>query len=817
MESSQKNIVWFADVTKKDIPLVGGKNGSLGEMFSQLTPRGVRVPNGYIFTSDAYWYFLRHNGIDEKLKKLFSNLNVNNLKTLKVISKKARDLVLAGEFPADLRDQIIGGYKELSAYYKTKNVDVAVRSSATAEDLADASFAGQHETYLNVTGPIQVLDAIKKCVSSVFLDRAFVYRSQKGFDHLKVALSVGVMKMIRSDLSSSGIMFTLDTETGFRNVVLINSIYGVGEMIVKGRITSDQFYVFKPTLAQGKRAIIVKNIGRKDKKYVFAKAGGLKEVPVAPKDQAKFSLNDDEILKLARWGVEIESHYQGPQDIEWAKDGKTGELFIVQARPETIYSQETVKNVYEEYEVKTANSPLVTGIAVGNKIGSGKVHVIPNVKQIEQFKPGEILVTTMTDPDWTAIMKIAGGIITDEGSKTCHAAIISRELGIPCVVGAKNATRVLKTGKEVTVDCTQGSVGRIFAGKVPFEVKKYDLSQLPKLPTKIMLNVGTPDSAFKSSFLPNEGVGLARVEFIFADKVKVHPLALLNYAKIKDAKLRRQIEAATFGYKDKKEFFVAKMAEGVAQIAAAFYPKPVIIRFSDFKTNEYKALLGGDDYEPVESNPMIGWRGASRYYDPRFAPAFGMECAAIKKAREEFGLTNIWTMIPFCRTVEEGKKVVEVMAQNGLKKAASAQGSGEPKAVSAQAGEPRSEGRGENDLRIMVMCEIPANVVLADQFLDVFDGMSIGSNDLTQLTLGLDRDAGALSFIGNENNEAVKSLIRRAIKHCKDRQKYVGICGQAPSDYPEFAKFVMDEGIESMSLNPDSVMKTILKLGSLQK
>ena len=788
----QKNIVWFKDVTKKDIPLVGGKNGSLGEMFSQLTPKGVSVPNGFVFTADAYWYFLRHNGIDEKLKNLFAGLDVNNLKTLRVISKKARDLVLAGEFPADLNDQILQGYKELSDYYKTKNVDVAVRSSATAEDLVGASFAGQHETYLNVTGPVKLLEAIKKCVSSLFLDRAFVYRAEKGFDHLKVALSVGVMKMVRSDVGTSGIMFTLDTETGFKNVVLINSIYGVGEMIVKGRVVSDQFYVFKPTLALGLPAIISKKIGSKDHKYIFAPAGGLKEVPVLAKDQNKFSLSDAEIIQLAKWAVEIENHYGNPQDIEWAKDGKTGNLFIVQARPETIFSGMENKNTYEEYEVSASAKVLLTGIAVGEKIGQGKVKVIPNVKQIGQFKKGEILVTTMTDPDWTAIMRIAGGIITDEGSKTCHAAIISRELGIPCIVGAKKATRILKTGNLVTVDCTQGSVGRILAGIVPYKVNKYNLDELPALPTKIMVNVGTPDSAFKSSFLPNGGVGLARMEFIFADRVKVHPLALYNFAKLRDAKLKREIEKITVGYKDKKDFFVAKLSEGIAQIAAAFYPKPVIIRFSDFKTNEYSALVGGKEYEPVESNPMIGWRGASRYYDPRFAPAFGMECAAVKRAREVFGLTNIWTMIPFCRTVEEGKKVLEVMAQNGLKK-------------------------GENDLKVVVMCEIPSNVVLADQFLEVFDGMSIGSNDLTQLTLGLDRDAGELSYIGNENNPAVKALISRVIKHCKEKGKYIGICGQAPSDYPEFAQFVMDEGIDSMSLNPDSVMKTILRLGGLQK
>jgi pyruvate,water dikinase len=789
---NQKNVVWFKEVTKKDIEQVGGKNGSLGEMFSQLGEKGVSVPNGFITTADAYRYYLKFNGIDRKFEVLFKGLNIKDLKQLKRVSAQARNLIIKGEFPPDFRNQILEAYKELSAYYKTKNVTVAVRSSGTAEDLAGASFAGAHETYLNVDTPAELLDSVKKCISSLFLDRAIVYRVDKGFDVLKVALSVGVMKMVRSDLASAGIMFTLDTESGFRNVVLVSSIFGAGEMIVKGHVVADQFYVFKPSLKEGKYSIISKNLGKKDIKYIFAKKVGLKEVAVAPKDQARFSLTDAEIEKLAKWAVIIEEHYGNPQDIEWAKDGKSGELFIVQARPETIFSGKETKNVYEEYEVKTRALPITTGIAVGNKIGEGKVHIIPNVKQIGLFKKGEVLVTTMTDPDWVPIMRIASAIVTEEGTKTCHAAIVSRELGTPCIVGSKNATKVLKNNQLVTVDCTQGQEGRVFVGKVPYNKKEYDLGKIPELPTKIMLNVGTPDGAFKASFLPNDGVGLARVEFIFADKVKVHPLALINFVKLKDKKLKAQIENITAGYKDKKEFFVDKLAEGVATIAAAFYPKHVIVRFSDFKTNEYSALIGGKDYEPIESNPMIGWRGASRYYDPRFEPAFAMECQAIKKVREAMGLDNVWTMIPFCRTVEEGKKVIDVMEKNGLK-------------------------RGENGLKVIVMCEIPANVILADQFLEVFDGMSIGSNDLTQLTLGLDRDAGALAYIGNENNDAVKVLVAQAIKVCKAKGKYIGICGQAPSDYPEFAEFVMQEGIETMSLNPDSVMKTIIKLGGLQK
>lgn len=782
----KKEILWFKDIVKKDVPLVGGKNASLGEMFSNLTSFGINIPNGFALTSAAFWNYLQYNKIDKKLSDLFKELDYKNLKSLKAVSKKARDLVMKGKFSKETEKEILSAYQKLGEYYKQRNISVAVRSSATAEDLADASFAGQHETYLNVSGKQALLLAVKKCLSSLYLERAFVYRAEKGFDHLKVALSVCVQKMVRSDIASAGIMFTLDTESGFRGVVSVSSIYGVGELIVKGRITSDQFYVFKDTLKTGKKAIISKTLGRKEKKYIYAKTGGLKEISVPVKDQSKFSLADEEILQLSKWACQIEDHYKNPQDIEWAKDGKTKELFIVQSRPETIHSLENNAQEYQEYEIKPKAEPILNGIAVGNKIGQGKVKIIPNVAQISQFKPGEVLVTDMTDPDWMPIMRMASAIITNEGSKTCHAAIVSRELGTPCIVGAKNATKILKQSQEVTVDCSQGS-GRVYAGKIPFEIKKYDLGKMPEISTKIMLNVGTPDLAFKSSFLPNSGVGLARVEFIFADKIKVHPLALYNFEKIKDKKLKKEIENLTLGYKDKKDFFISKLAEGIAQIGAAFYPKPVIVRFSDFKTNEYKALVGGEAYEPIESNPMIGWRGASRYYDESFRPAFKMECLAIKKVREEFGLDNVWTMIPFCRTVEEGKKVLEIMAENGLE-------------------------RDKNGLKIMVMCEIPSNVILASKFLEIFDGMSIGSNDLTQLTLGLDRDSGLIAKIGNEQNEAIKELIKKAIKECREKGKYCGICGQAPSDYIDFAEFLIEQGIESMSLNPDSVMKTIFKL-----
>lgn len=794
-DREKKLVLKFSEISAKDVPLVGGKNASLGEMFNQLTKKGVKIPDGFAVTSEAFWYYLKFNELDKKLKEIFKKLNKSSLKSLQETGKAARQLILNAKFPPDLEKEILDNYRRLSRIYGQKVTDVAVRSSATAEDLADASFAGQHESFLNIKGEKEVLTATKKCIASLFNDRAITYRREKGFDDLKIALSVGILKMVRSDLGSAGVMFTLDTETGFPNVVLINSIWGVGEMIVKGKITPDEFYVFKPTLKKGYKSIIIKKLGRKNIKYIYAKQGGLKEIDVPQKDQIVYSITDKDVLTLAKWAVVIEEHYKRPQDIEWAKDGLTGELFIVQSRPETIYATEKNK-LYEEYKVATSKKPIVNGIAIGNKIGQGIVRVIPNVAQIRQFQKGEVLVTKMTDPDWVSIFPLASAIITDEGGKTCHAAIVSRELGVPCIVGTKNATKVLKTGETVTVDCTQGLNGRVFSGRIPFKINRYDLSKIPAvkktLGSKIMMNVGAPEIAFKNSFLPNDGVGLARIEFILAEKIRIHPLALYHFDHLKDKKLKAKIEELTFEYKNKKDFFVKELAEGMSQIASAFYPNPVIIRMSDFKTNEYKNLIGGEGFEGEESNPMLGFRGASRYTDPSFKPAFEMECKALKRAREDFGLKNIWAMVPFCRTVEEGKKVINLMKEYGLEK-------------------------GKNGLKIIVMCEIPSNVILANEFLQIFDGMSIGSNDLTQLTLGLDRDNGNLAYIGDERNAAVKEQIKKIIKICREKGKYIGICGQAPSDFPEFAAFIMKEGIGSMSLNPDTIVKTILSLAKIKK
>jgi len=792
MKKNKKYILWFKEISKKDVPLVGGKNASLGEMLGKLSKKGVQVPDGFALTTKAYWHFLEENKIDKKLKEIFKKFNQRDIKSLQKTGGKVRNLILKAKIPEDLKREIARVYQELSKKCNEKNASVAVRTSGVAEDAPTASFAGQFETFLNVRGEKDLLKAIKKCIASTFNDRAIAYREEKNIPQLKFALSVGVMKMVRSDLASSGIIFTLDTETGFKNVILINSIWGVGEMIVKGKITPDEFYVFKPTLKENYKPIIIKDLGRKTRKLVYDKRGGLKEVNVPTKQQLKFSLTDEEILKLSKWACLIEDHYRISQDIEWAKDGKTGELFIVQSRPETVHAPKIGK-FYEEYQIKTKKKkPILTGIAIGNKIGQGKVHIIEVVSKIGEFKKGEVLVTKMTDPDWVSIFPLASAIVTDEGGKTAHAAIVSRELGLPCIVGTKEATKILNNGQEITIDCTSGSEGRIFFGKIPFKIKRYDLKKIPKLKTKIMINIGAPDIAFKTSFLPNDGVGLARIEFILADKIRIHPLALYHYKKIKDKKIKKEIDRLTYGYKDKKQYFVDKLAEGISQIAAAFYPKPVIVRLSDFKTNEYAALVGGKIFEPEESNPMLGWRGASRYYDEKFRPAFEMECQAIKKVREVFGLKNIWAMIPFCRTVEEGKKVLDLMAKNGLK-------------------------RGEDGLKVIVMCEIPSNVILADKFLEIFDGMSIGSNDLTQLVLGLDRDSAQVAKVGDERNEAVKEMIKKVIKLCNEKKKYCGICGQAPSDYSEFAEFLVKEGIESMSLNPDTVIKTILAVAKTEK
>jgi pyruvate,water dikinase len=793
---SKKYILWLRDIHYKDLLSVGGKNASLGEMYSQLTKKGVSIPDGFAITTKAYWHFLKKNKIDKTLKDIFRNFNVKNIKNLQETGKKARTIILNSEFLKDLEAEIIKAYRNLEKKYY-KDCEVAVRSSGVAEDMPEASFAGQFETFLNVRGQNNLLEAIRKCFASSFNDRVIAYREEKGFSQLKFALSVGVQKMVRSDLASAGVMFTLDTETGFPNVVLINSIYGVGEMIVKGKITPDEFFVFKPTLKQGYKPIIIRKMGRKNKKYIFAKKGGLREINILPKNQRKFSLTDEEVLTLSRWACLIEDHYSKlkkkwmPQDIEWAKDGKLNQLFVTQSRPETVHAPRG-EQYYEEYKLKATKKPILTGIAVGNKIGQGKAKIIPNVSKLHLFRKGEVLVTKMTDPDWVPVLRMASAVITDEGSRTCHAAIVSRELGIPAVVGTNNATKILKSGKSITIDCASGTDGKIYLGTVPFQIQRYNLKKIPKLKTKIMMNLGTPDIAFKASFLPNRGVGLARIEFILADKIKIHPLALYHFKKLKDKKLKKKIEEITFLYKDKKDYFIEKLAEGIAQIASVVYPEPTIVRLSDFKTNEYRELIGGELFEPKEANPMLGWRGASRYYDEKFKPAFQMECQALKKAREEFGLKNIWVMVPFCRTPEEGKKVLQLMAKNGLEK-------------------------GKDNLKVIVMCEIPSNVILASQFLKIFNGISIGSNDLTQLVLGLDRDSAIVAKVGDERNEAVKEMVRKVIKLCREKKKYCGICGQAPSDYLEFAEFLVKEGIESMSLNPDTVIPTTLKIAKKEK
>lgn len=801
---AEENFVkWYSEVGIDDVPSVGGKNAALGEMYSNLVPLGVNVPDGFALTADAYRHFFKETGLDDEIKKILSDLDTHNIKNLQIRGKKVRETILKASLPQNLQDVVTEAYKELCEKYG-KNSDVAVRSSATAEDLPGASFAGQQETYLNIHGIENVLVATKKCIASLFTDRAISYRADKGFSHFDAALSVGVQRMVRSDLSASGVAFTIDTETGFDKVIVVDSIYGLGEFIVQGKVIPDEFVIFKPSLENNiKNPIIGRNIGKKNIKLIYAK-DGTKEEKVKLIDQQKFSITDQEAVKLAKWCFQIEKYFSKkhnryqPMDIEWAKDGKTGELFIVQARPETVVSGED-KNILKEYKLKNKSKVLVSGIAVGSKIGAGKVRVLHNAKSINSFKKGEVLVTEITDPDWEPIMKIASAIVTDKGGRTSHAAIVSRELGIPCIVGANNATKVLKNGREVTVDSSGGQVGNVYEGIIPFEVIEHHLDKIPKVDTKIMVNIGSPDDAFKNHNIPAEGVGLGRLEFIIASYIRLHPNALIDYQKLKQenkkkktpslTKLLKEIDAMTFLYKDKPQFYVDELALGIAKIGAAFYPNKVIIRFSDFKTNEYRTLVGGEMYEPHEENPMLGWRGASRYYDPKFKEAFSLECKAMKIVREDMGLSNVVPMIPFCRTPEEGKKVVEVMKEFGLDRAQ------------------------DESLKIYVMCEIPSNILLADEFLEIFDGMSIGSNDLTQLTLGLDRDSGIVTHIANENNPSVKKLVAEIIHKCKEKGKYIGICGQAPSDYPEFAKFLVNEGIESMSLNPDTVIKIIMALG----
>lgn len=780
-----KHIKFFKDIRLPDIPEVGGKNASLGEMRSKLAPKGVNLPNGFATTSSAYFYFLENAGISKAIREVLSGIDVHDVSDLKVRGAKIRGIILKSKLPKDFEDEIRRGYRELGKECGKKNLVVAIRSSATAEDLPDASFAGQQETFLNIKGERNVLSATKKCIASLFTNRAIAYRVENGFDHMSVALSVGVQQMVAVKSKAAGVMFTIDTESGFKNAVVVSSIYGLGENIVQGRVSPDEFTVFKPTMA-----IIKRSIGSKKEKMVPTFGSKIKNNKVSVADQERYSITDDQVLTLAKWGMIIEDHYGKPMDIEWALDEENNQLYIVQARAETVQSRKS-GNLIEDYRLDQKGKVLCTGTPVGDRIGVGRVRKIMSVKDINSFKEGDVLLTDMTDPDWVPIMKKASAIVTNKGGRTCHAAIVSRELGVPCVVGTGNATKKVSDGSMVTVSCAEGNVGFVYQGELKYTVHKTDVKNLPKPKTKIMMNIGSPDQAFAYSLIPNDGVGLAREEFIIDSHIKIHPLALLHFNKVKDKKTRQDIENLTKGYRNKADYFVDKLAEGISIIGAAFYPNDVIIRFSDFKTNEYANLIGGSQFEPNENNPMLGWRGASRYYSKEYKEAFILECKAFKKARDEHGLTNIKAMVPFCRNLDEGKNVLSIMEKAGLK-------------------------RGKNGFQVYVMAEIPANIILAEQFADLFDGFSIGSNDLTQLTLGVDRDNHTVSHVYDERNEAVKELIRQLIKVGKKKKVKVGICGQAPSDYPEFAKFLVEEGIDSISLAPDTIVKTTIDVAKTE-
>src|SRR3989339_31365 len=776
-----KNILWFSEIGMDDVDMVGGKNASLGEMYSNLANKNINIPNGFAITAYAFRQFLILNKLEEKIEDLLEIVDRDDILNLEEVGEKIRSLIMRGKIQDELGEEIIKAFRKLA---DEENATVAVRSSATAEDLENASFAGQLESFLNI-GEKQALGTVKKCFASLFTDRALVYSFDKKLDHTKINVSVGVQKMIRSDRASSGVIFTLDTETGFRDVVLINSAWGLGNNIVKGAVTPDQYFVFKPTLKSGYKPIIGKNLGSKKIKSVYSKNGSIKNLKNSKKEKLSYSLTDEEVLKLAGWAVEIEDYYKKPMDIEWAKDGSYGKLYIVQARPETIYKEKTSR-VLEQYSLGERGEAILTGKAIGSKIGKGWVKILDNVREIDKFNGGEVLVTKMTDPDWVPIMKKASAIITESGGRTCHAAIVSRELGIPCVVGAVGARNILKDGDGVTVSCVEGEEGKIYKGFLTVKIQKINLEKIKKPKTKIMMNVGEPDQAFAFSFIPNDGVGLAREEFIISNYIKIHPLAFLAERRNLSQRERNKMDELTFSYKNKADFFVDKLAEGVGKIAAAFYPKPVIVRFSDFKTNEYAGLIGGKNFEPEESNPMLGWRGASRYYDPKYQKAFLLECRAIKKVREERGMDNIIVMVPFCRTVEEGKNVVGIIKKN-----------------------IENSKRKLKPLKIYMMVEIPSNVIMAEEFAEIFDGFSIGSNDLTQLTLGVDRDSQLMAELFDENNKAAKAMIAMAIEKAKKSKTKIGLCGQAPSDFPDFAEFLVEQGIDSISFNPDALLKGI--------
>jgi pyruvate, water dikinase len=792
-------IRFFKDIQIEDIPLVGGKNASLGEMYRELVAQGVKVPNGFAITAQAYWYVLEQAGIVASLRQTLEGLRPDDVEGLARRGRRARELVYSAPLPADLRKQILEAYRLLQQEYGA-GLSLAVRSSATAEDLPDVSFAGAHETYLNIEGDEHLLDACRRCFSSLFTDRAIHYRMDEGFDHFKVALSIGVMKMVRSDLATSGVIFSLDTESGFPDVVFITGAFGLGENVVQGAVDPDEFYVFKPTFESGHRAVLRRALGSKKIKMVYA-AGSSRQttrnVPTSNAERQRFCVSDEEVLTLADYAIKVEKHYSAkagkhrPMDMEWAKDGHDGQLYMVQARPETVVSQRR-GSVLETYSLKAPGEVLTSGRSVGEKIATGTVRIVSDLTHLSEFRPGEVLVADTTTPDWEPVMKTAGAVVTNRGGRTCHAAIVARELGIAAVVGADNATTVLKSGEPVTVSCAEGDLGKIYRGQVPFEVQRTSLEQLRRPATQIMINLGNPDLAFKTSFVPNDGVGLARMEFIISEAIKVHPMALVHPEKVEDPAERATIERLCEGFARPSDFFVRRLAEGVGTIAAAFYPKPVIVRMSDFKSNEYASLIGGRWFEPKEENPMLGFRGASRYAHPAYAEGFALECSAMRHAREAMGLTNIKLMIPFCRRVSEAELVVKTMSDQGLV-------------------------RGKDGLEIYVMCEIPNNVLQIDAFSKYFDGFSIGSNDLTQLTLGVDRDSAIVAFDYDERDPGVKEMIRLAVEGCKRNRRHSGLCGQAPSDYPEMARYLVELGIDSMSLNPDAVLKTTLSVLELEK
>ena len=785
----QVQVRWFEELGMDDVPQVGGKNASLGEMYRNLTAAGVRVPNGFATTADAYRAFLSQDDLAARIEAELTTFEIDDVQALAGAGKRIRGWIEATPFPAALEQQIRDDYARMERD-ATANVPVAVRSSATAEDLPDASFAGQQETFLNVRGIDAVLIAVKQVFASLYNDRAIAYRVHHGFKHEQVALSAGVQRMVRSDIGAAGVMFTLDTESGFRDVVFITAAYGLGETVVQGAVNPDEFYLHKPLLRQGRPAILRRERGEKAIKMVYQDNGSdrgspVKTVAVERAERLRFALDDAELLELARHAMTIEDHYGRPMDIEWARDGEDGKLYVVQARPETVKSRADGQTL-QRYELKDAGEAIFTGRSIGGRIGAGPARIISRLDEMHRVQPGDVLVTDMTDPDWEPIMKRAAAIVTNRGGRTCHAAIIARELGIPAVVGCGDATERVQDGEQVTVSCAQGDTGYIYRGKLDFSLREIALDEMPPLPFKVMMNVGNPERAFDFQFLPNAGVGLARLEFIINRGIGIHPRALLEYAKQPDD-LRRLIDEQATAYGGPVDFYVGKLAEGIATLAAAFWPKPVIVRMSDFKSNEYANLAGGAAYEPTEENPMLGFRGAGRYIAPDFRACFELECRALRKVRDDLGLTNVEVMIPFIRTLDEAREVVAALSSNGL-------------------------SRGDKGLRIIMMCEIPSNALLAEQFLEYFDGFSIGSNDLTQLTLGLDRDSGLVAARFDERDPAVKKLLSMAIQACRKAGKYVGICGQGPSDHPDLARWLMDEGIDSVSLNPDSVIETWLYL-----